>query len=114
MGSTDVAGVGLPLAEEEGRGVTIVADDGCGCGEEVGHRWILQLTTTVVEMQGKEERWKRWPAGWGYRQQMGAAAAIGRGTSRSISRKQRRSCCALVQKKEWPTAPSVEARVHVN
>ncbi|RRT56162.1 hypothetical protein B296_00001164 [Ensete ventricosum] len=36
------------------RGATIVADDGCGCGEDVGQRWIWQLVATMVEMQGKE------------------------------------------------------------
>ncbi|RWW47504.1 hypothetical protein BHE74_00046499 [Ensete ventricosum] len=36
------------------RGATIVTDDGCDCGEEVGQRWIRQLAVTVVAMQGKE------------------------------------------------------------
>ncbi|RZR73585.1 hypothetical protein BHM03_00025936 [Ensete ventricosum] len=36
------------------RGAAIVADDGCGCGEDVGQRWIWQLAATMVEMQGKE------------------------------------------------------------
>ncbi|RRT39013.1 hypothetical protein B296_00052541 [Ensete ventricosum] len=36
------------------RGATIVAGDGCDCGEEVGQHWIRQLAATMVAMQGKE------------------------------------------------------------
>ncbi|RRT61870.1 hypothetical protein B296_00014587 [Ensete ventricosum] len=49
----EVAAVRAASRGGDWRGAVIVAGDGCGCGEEVGQRWIRQLAV-VVEMRGKE------------------------------------------------------------